>query len=248
VNPIASGLELDVYDIEQRGGTWRITLDTPPGSPSGVDMEKLSLATRLISRDLDHEDPVPGHYTLEVTSPGVERTLRIPAHFQREIGKRINVRLSSVDAEQRRLEGVLIAADDKTATLRIDDSDPDAPVDRTIRIASVDRARTVFEWGPQPKPAGKGVSKAAAKRPSGKQPAANESPAEAPVAKKAVAKKLAAKKLAAKKPTAKKPASKQPARKTETAKQSAATSESSEQVPVTNLSPGTQSPNIKESS
>lgn len=233
VNPIASGLELDVYDIEQRGGTWRITLDTPPGSPSGVDMEKLSLATRLISRDLDHEDPVPGHYTLEVTSPGVERTLRIPAHFQREIGKRINIRLSNVDAEQRRLEGVLIAADAKTATLRIDDSDPDAPVDQTIQIVSIDRARTIFEWGPQPKPAGKGVSKAASKRSTGKQPSAKESPAKEPVAKQAVAKK---------------PAASKPAGKTKNAKQSAATSPSSEQPPMTNLSPGTQSPNIKESS
>lgn len=238
VNPIASGLELDVYDIEQRGGTWRITLDTPPGSPSGVDMEKLSLATRLISRDLDHEDPVPGHYTLEVTSPGVERTLRIPAHFQREIGKRINVRLNNVDAEQRRLEGVLIAADAKTATLRIDDSDPDAPVDQTIPIASIDRARTIFEWGPQPKPAGKGVSKAAAKRPTGKQRAAKDSQAKEPGAKQAVEKKSAASK----------PAGSKRAGKTQTAKRSAVTSESSEHLPVTNMSPGTQSPNIKESS
>ena len=167
VNPIASDLELDVYDIELRGGTWRVTLDTPPGSPAGVDMEKLSLATRLISRQLDHDDPVPGKYTLEVTSPGVERTLRIPAHFQREIGKRISVRLSNVDAEQRRLEGLLIAADDKTATIRVDDSNPDEPVDQVVTITSIDRARTVFEWGPQQKPAGKGVP--IAKKPAAKK-------------------------------------------------------------------------------
>ena len=48
---------------------------------------QLSLATRLISRELDDADPMPGQYTLEVTSPGVERSLRTPAHFQREIGK-----------------------------------------------------------------------------------------------------------------------------------------------------------------
>src|SRR5262245_22369371 len=79
VEPIVSDLSLDLYDLEQRGGTLRVTLDTRPGSPSSVDMEQLSLATRLISRQLDHDDPVPGHYTLEVTSPGVERSLRTPA-------------------------------------------------------------------------------------------------------------------------------------------------------------------------
>src|SRR5687767_14484799 len=89
VDPIATDLSLDVYDVEQRGGTLRVTLDTPAGSEANIDLEQLALATRLISRQLDHDDPVPGRYTLEVTSPGVERNLRTPAHFQREVGKTI---------------------------------------------------------------------------------------------------------------------------------------------------------------
>jgi len=149
VDPIASDLDLDVYDVEQRGATLRVTLDTRPGTPAGIDLEQLALATRLISRELDHADPVPGRYTLEVTSPGVERSLRTPAHFQREIGKAITIRLANVEAEQRRLEGVLVAADDTTATIRI--AGPE-PVDRVVQIGDIDRARTVFEWGPQPKP------------------------------------------------------------------------------------------------
>ena len=121
VDPIASDLGLDLYDVEQRGDTLRVTLDTRPGRPSGVDLDTLALATRLISRELDHDDPVPGHYTLEVTSPGVERYLRTPAHFQREIGKTVNVRLADVGHEQRRLEGVLVAADDSSATIQVAD-------------------------------------------------------------------------------------------------------------------------------
>ncbi len=120
VDPIATDLDLDVYDIEQRGATLRVTLDTRPGNPGSIDLEQLSLATRLISRELDHTDPVPGKYTLEVTSPGVERSLRTPAHFQREIGKTISVRLANVEADQRRLEGLLVAADDSTATIRVE--------------------------------------------------------------------------------------------------------------------------------
>ena len=157
VDPIATDLELDVYDIEQRGGTLRVTLDTLPGTPGSVDLEQLSLATRLISRELDHADPVPGRYTLEVTSPGVERSLRTPAHFQREIGKTVSVRLANVEAEQRRLEGVLVAADEHTATIRIDAAGE--AVDHTVAIDSIDRARTVFVWGPQPKPGKPGSRK-----------------------------------------------------------------------------------------
>lgn len=188
VDPIASDLGLEIYDIEQRGGTMRVTLDTPPGSDAGVDLDQLALATRLISRELDHQDPIPGKYTLEVTSPGVERTLRTPAHFQREIGKTVNIRLSNVDAEQRRFQGVLVAADDTTATIRLDAAD--GFTDRIVDLADVDRARTVFEWGPQPKPGGKGAAakkpgaktastkKASAKKraaPSGKQPKSSQS-------------------------------------------------------------------------
>src|SRR4051812_37275184 len=98
VTPIVADLGLDLYDVEFRGGTLRITIDVKPDpehpeAKRGVDLEQLSLATRLIGRDLDHDDPVPGHYTLEVTSPGVERNLRTPAHFEREAGKLIAVRL-----------------------------------------------------------------------------------------------------------------------------------------------------------
>ncbi len=154
VAPIAADLDLDLYDVEQRGGTLRVTLDTPPGSPGGIELDKLALATRLVSRELDHEDPVPGRYTLEVTSPGVERTLRTPAHFQREIGKTINIRLADVGGEKRRIEGVLVGAADSSATLQVEDPDTGGPVDRVVEYTDIDRARTVFVWGPTPKPGG----------------------------------------------------------------------------------------------
>jgi ribosome maturation factor RimP len=154
VAPIASDLGLDLYDVEQRGATLRVTLDTPAGSPSGIDLDTLALATRLVSRDLDHDDPLPDRYTLEVSSPGVERSLRTPAHFQRELGKTLNVRLSDVGHEQRRLEGVLVAADDASATLQIADPDTGTPVERVVAYDQIDRAKTVFVWGPKPKPGG----------------------------------------------------------------------------------------------
>lgn len=177
IQPIASDLDLDLYDLEQRGGTLRVTIDTPPGSGGGVDMDKLALATRLISREMDHHDPMPGRYTLEVTSPGVERTLRTPAHFQREIGKTVNIRLADPNADQRRFEGVLVAADDATATVRLDDADL---TEQVIALADIDRARTVFVWGPQPKPGGKGAAKKKQKSNQNKSPQPSQSAAQQP--------------------------------------------------------------------
>jgi len=153
VEPIASDLGLDVYDVERRGATIRVTLDTPPGSDGGITLDTLSLATRLVSRELDHDDPIAGHYTLEVTSPGLERPLRTPAHFRREVGKDVTVRLRDPQADPRRVQGRLVAADDRAATLLLDDG-----TERIIEFDAVDKARTVFEWGPKPKP-GKGPSK-----------------------------------------------------------------------------------------
>jgi ribosome maturation factor RimP len=178
VEPIASDLDLDLYDLEQRGATLRVTIDTPPGSETGVDMDKLALATRLISREMDHHDPMPGRYTLEVTSPGVERTLRTPAHFQREIGKTVQVRLADTTVDQRRFEGVLVAADDTAATLRLDDADL---TEHVIAYADIDRARTVFVWGPQPKPGGKGAPK---KQQKNKTPKPSGSPQQSSDSKK----------------------------------------------------------------
>jgi len=163
VAPIAADLHLDLYDIERRGATVRVTLDTPSGSESGITLDSLALATRLISRELDHEDPITGHYTLEVTSPGLERPLRTPAHYQREVGKTVTVRLRDPQADPRRIQGVLTAADDRTATLMLDDG-----AERVVAIADVDKARTVFEWGPKPKP---GKKQSGRKQPGAKRSA-----------------------------------------------------------------------------
>ena len=143
IDPIISDLKLDLYDLEFRGGTLRVTIDTPPGSEGGVNLEAIALATRLISRDLDHEDPVPGHYTLEVTSPGLERSLRIPAHFRREIGKTVALRLRDIgEGGERRIQGTLIAATETDATVLLDDSHEE----RIVTYSHIDRAKTVFVW------------------------------------------------------------------------------------------------------
>ncbi len=173
VTPIVSDLKLELYDLELRSGTLRITLDTPPGAAGNVDLDMLALATRLISKELDAQDPLPGRYTLEVTSPGLERSLRTPAHFQRALGSTVAIRLSNVENAERRLTGVLQAADATSCTVRLTEpaggDKSTVGTERTVAYDTIDRARTVHAWASNPKP-GKGPSKRAAKPASPDQP------------------------------------------------------------------------------
>ncbi len=152
IQPIVSDLGLDLYDIEYTGGVLRVVVDTQPGGPEGVSLDNISLITRLVSREFDHSDPIPGRYTLEVSSPGLERTLREPRHFQREVGKVVSVKLDSPINGERRVQGDLIAASDEGITLRLADK---AMTELTIPFDVIDRAKTVFNWGPAPKPGSK---------------------------------------------------------------------------------------------
>lgn len=154
IQPIVDDLGLDLYDLEFGGGVLKITVDTPTGSPGGIDVDQLSRVTRLVSREMDHSDPIPGHYTLEVSSPGLERNLRTPRHFARESGKTIAVRLRHVVQGERRITGELIAAGPDTFTVR-----QDSGSERVVAYDDVDRARTVFVWEVQPKPGQKAGSK-----------------------------------------------------------------------------------------
>lgn len=171
VAPMAEALGLQIYDIDYSGGTLRVVLDTPPGQPAGVNLDDLSLVTRQLGRELDHSDPVPGRYTLEVTSPGLERTLRRPEHYAREIGKTVNVRLHAPVNGSRRLQGQLVAATASVVTVR----DGDTLVDTEVAIADIERARTVFEWGAAEKP-GKAPKKATSKKKSSSKQSETKEP------------------------------------------------------------------------
>ena len=100
---------------------------------------------RAISRTLDEHDPIQGHYTLEVSTPGLERPLRTPAHFQGAIGAEVKVKTHPGVEGDRRVDGTVRAADDETVAIATADGE------RTLRYDEIERARTVFVWGPSDK-------------------------------------------------------------------------------------------------
>ena len=144
--PLAD-LGIEVSDIELAGGLLRVTVERADGT--SIDIDAITEATRIVSRELDVHDPIPGHYTLEVSSPGLERPLRTPAHFRRAVGQQVAVRTNPGVEGERRVAGLLTTADDEGIVVTT--STQEGTTARTLRYADIERARTVFEWGSPPK-------------------------------------------------------------------------------------------------
>jgi ribosome maturation factor RimP len=138
LRPMLSSLGLELYDVEFAGGTLNVVVN----KPGGVDLEALTKANRTISEWLDANDPIASRFTLDVSSPGLERRLRTPVHFHSAIGELVTLRELRSGESTRRLEGILLAADETSLT--IDDNELGAI---TIRLDAIERARTVFAWG-----------------------------------------------------------------------------------------------------
>jgi ribosome maturation factor RimP len=141
LEPVVSRAGLELVDVELKPSLARVVVDRP----GGVDVESIAELTPEVSRVLDRHDPFPGaRYTLEVTSPGLERPLRTAAHFERAVGEVVSVRTTRPDPKERRMKGRLVAADAEGIVLALDEASG-----RTERIAyrEVSSARTVFEWG-----------------------------------------------------------------------------------------------------
>ena len=140
----AEGVELD--DLQVRGGGGarlvRVTVD----AAGGIDVEAVARLSQGLSRLLDEADVVPGAYTLEVGSPGLERDLRRPAHYRKALGREVVVTTRDDVAGARRHRGSIdeVAADG--VTLLVDEEQRRIPFDQ------VAQARTVFRWEKPPKP------------------------------------------------------------------------------------------------
>src|ERR1700693_1491919 len=138
--PLLEQLGYELVDLEYAPGrahaVVRVFIDRPPGG--GVDdCERVSHELAAL---LDVEDPVPSAYTLEVSSPGLDRVLRTWAHFQRFVGERIWLELKMARDGRRRYTGQLEAVSPRGIELKVDG----AMV--AVTFAEIGRARLAPQW------------------------------------------------------------------------------------------------------
>jgi ribosome maturation factor RimP len=146
--PVLASAGLELWDVEINRDVVRIMVDRP----GGIDLDALTAASGALSPVLDtHPEVVPeGRYQLEVSSPGVERSLRTPAQYRRYLGAEITVKTSTPVAGARRHRGRLLDAGEggEGGTGGIVLEPDDAPGARLeFSYDQIDRARTVLVWG-----------------------------------------------------------------------------------------------------
>ena len=120
LEPAIESLGYELIEIELqvggRDGLLRAFID----SEKGIGLEDCETVSRQISTLLDVEDPIPGHYSLEVSSPGLDRLLTRAAHFRRFAGEDVRVKLSVPLEGRRNFRGAIRAADDDTVEVEVD--------------------------------------------------------------------------------------------------------------------------------
>lgn len=136
VQPIIEQHGAELYDLEYESGVLRIAVDRQ----GGIDVDAIGELSRLISDQLDREDPIPdSKYMLEVTSPGVERKLRTPAHFHKQVGETVSIKLRTSIEGVRRLQAPVLSVDEDGVELG-----GDTPM--RVRYAEIESARSVYDW------------------------------------------------------------------------------------------------------
>jgi ribosome maturation factor RimP len=138
--PVVAGLGLALYDVELTGTGKARTLRVTVEKDGGVDLDAITDVTRAVSPVLDGEPTLAGSYLLEVSSPGLERSLRTPAHFAGARDESVSVKFRTEGGTQR-VHGVLVDSDDRRCVVEGDDGRHEIAYD------DITQARTVFEWG-----------------------------------------------------------------------------------------------------
>ena len=114
LQPVVDHLGYELWELEYAarsgGGLLRLYID----SPEGITLEDCERVSRAVSEVMDVEDPISAHYTLEVSSPGLDRVLRTPAHFARFSGERVKVETTLPVNGRKRFAGRLteVSADE----------------------------------------------------------------------------------------------------------------------------------------
>jgi ribosome maturation factor RimP len=140
LEPTVEALGFELTDLEFGSGGGSGVLRLFIDRPEGIRVEDCEAVSRQISGLLDVEDPIQGDYDLEVSSPGMDRKLVKPAHFDRFAGQPVKGRFRAVIDGRRRFAGVLIGRDGDKVRLQVDDAE------LTVAIDDIELIRLVPEF------------------------------------------------------------------------------------------------------
>lgn len=126
-----NGVEIVTVEVvgSRKAPTIRVYIDTP----TGVSFDQLSSAQAWINQIMDDLDPFPGAYTLEVSSPGIDRPLRTPQHFHDHVGETVQVICQAPVNGRSRWKGELQGLEDGNVVIQVDGDSVALPLDNIKR-------------------------------------------------------------------------------------------------------------------
>ena len=137
--PELQGLGYELVDVEfapgPGGGTLRFYIDNAPELDKGIDAEDCAKVSHALLDSIEADDPLPGDYSIEVSSPGLDRVLRTAEHFARFVDNRVKVELAAPRDGRKRFTGMLRRADGESIDLDVDNFSV------SIRLAEISKAR-----------------------------------------------------------------------------------------------------------
>lgn len=142
LEPGVNALGFELVDAELVGGHHHATLRVYIDSPKGVVVDDCARVSRQLSALLDVEDPGLSDYTLEVSSPGLDRPLVRPEHYRRFLGAMVKLTLAQPMQGRRKFKGRLVEAGDAHAVIEAEGASG-APERFTLAYADIERARLV---------------------------------------------------------------------------------------------------------
>lgn len=118
--PLVEALGYELWELEYSPGRGNGLLRLYIDAAAGITLDDCERVSRAVSELLDAEDPIPGHYTLEVSSPGLERPLRTARQFAQFVGETVHVETTQALDGRRRFKGALAAVGAETVEVEVD--------------------------------------------------------------------------------------------------------------------------------
>lgn len=135
----AKDSDVEIVTVEIIGSSRSPVIRVYIDAEGGISFKELTESQEWIGQLMDEVDPFPGAYTLEVSSPGIDRPLRTPAHFSRFAGDDAKIRTKSPIDGQSNFKGRIVSADDHGVTLDIDGNQVSIPFESIRRANLVGR-------------------------------------------------------------------------------------------------------------
>jgi ribosome maturation factor RimP len=136
---LVNSMGYELYGAELTEQDRRVVFRVLIDSEQGVKADDCSLISRQVSAMMDVEDPIQGHYVLEVSSPGIDRPLFEMKHYQKHIGSRLKVRLHMSVEGRRQYKGVLVRTEADLICLLVDESS----LEVTLPFSSIEKANVI---------------------------------------------------------------------------------------------------------